>query len=101
MGTYEVASDAQACAMIALKHMKVLSLPTLSDIAKSFGYDLGILSPNGAETMSEFKRYEHSGDYSREKGSNSSKDVLPDREVNLGSDLFGKNIADFVTRLDE
>ena len=41
------------------------------------------------------------GYYSREKGSNSSKDVLPDREVNLGSDLFGENIADFATRLNE
>lgn len=90
---HNAASDAQACATIALKHMEVLSLPTLSDIAKSFGYDLGILSPNGVKTMSEFKRYEHSGNYSRVKGSNSSKDVLPDREVNLGSDLFGKNIV--------
>jgi DNA polymerase-3 subunit epsilon len=90
---HNAASDAKACAMIALKHMEVLGLSTLSEIAKSFGYDLGILSSNGVKTMSEFKRYEHSGHYSHEKGSNSSKDVLPDREVNLGSDLYGKNVV--------
>jgi DNA polymerase-3 subunit epsilon len=90
---HNAASDAQACAMIALKHMELLSLSTLSDIAKSFGYDLGILSSRGVKTMSEFKRYENSRHYSGEKGSNSSKDVLPDREVNLGSDLFGKSVV--------
>jgi len=86
-------SDAQACALIALKHMELLSLPSLSDVAKSFGYDLGILSSSGVKTMSEFKRYENPRSYPRESGSDSSKDVLPDREVNVGSDLFGMSIV--------
>lgn len=90
---HNAASDSQACARIALKHLEVLSLSSLSEIAQNFGYELGILSSSGVKTMSEFKRYEHAGHYSKEKGANSSKDVLPNMEVNVGSDLFGKYLV--------
>lgn len=90
---HNAASDARACAMIALKHMEILSVSSLSEIAQSFGYDLGVLSSRGVKTMSDFKRYQSSLHYRRENGSSSSKNVFPEGAVNEGSDLFGKNVV--------
>ena len=43
--------------------------------------------------MSDFKNYGSTNYKAYDPKAASSKDVLPDREVNLGSDLFGKNIV--------
>jgi DNA polymerase-3 subunit epsilon len=86
-------SDAQACAQIALKHMEVLSLGDLSEVAKNFGYDLGVLNPIGVRRMSDSKKYESSKTSDPGKYVQSSKDVVPLTEVNPDSELFGKKIV--------
>lgn len=90
---HNAASDALSCAMIALKHIEILSLSSLSEIARSFGYDLGILSSTGIKNMSGFRRYGNYARYSKESGSNSSRNVLPNQDVNAESDFFGKNLV--------
>ena len=90
---HNAASDSQACAQIALKQMELLSLPSLSDVAKKYGYELGVLSVNGVKTMSEFKYYRSRKSPNWEKGSQSSKDVSPNTEINEESDIFGRDIV--------
>jgi len=87
------ASDAQACALIALKQIEELGKNSLIEVAENYGYKLGVLNSSGVKTMSDFKNYGSTNYKAYDPKAASSKDVLPDREVNLGSDLFGKNIV--------
>lgn len=89
---HEASSDAEACAKIALKQMKELEKNSLSDVAGNYGYKLGLLTMSGLKTMSDFKNYQSQNSGSSNIKS-SSKDVLPNMNVNVGSDLYGKNIV--------
>ena len=87
-------SDAEACARIAIRQMTELKKVSLSEVAAEYGYKLGLLNSSGVKTMSDFKNYGSSyshGPY--DPKSASSKDVQPDREVNLGGDLYGQYIV--------
>lgn len=89
---HDASSDAEACAEIALKQMKELNKSSLSDVAGNYGYKLGLLTMSGLKTMSDSKNYE--SQHSRSSNiKSSSKDVLPNINVNVGSDLYGKNIV--------
>jgi DNA polymerase-3 subunit epsilon len=89
---HKASSDAQACALIALKQIEELGKNTLTEVAENYGYKLGILNSSGVKTMSAFKNY-GSKDYGTyDPSASSSKNVLPDKEVNIGSDLFGKTV---------
>ena len=90
---HNAASDAQACALIALKQIEDLGKNSLIEVAENYGYKLGVLNSSGVKTMSDFKNYGSTNYKAYDPKAASSKDVLPDREVNLGSDLFGKNIV--------
>ena len=96
---HNAASDAQACAQIAIKHLELLSVPTLRDVAKNFGYDLGVLNTNGVRRMSDFKNYPSSKIYSRGNYIQSSKGLLPSAEINVNGDFYGKRIV-FTGELD-
>ena len=72
--------------------MKELEKNSLSDVAGNYGYKLGLLTMSGLKTMSDFKNYESQNSGSS-KIKSSSKDVLPNIDVNVGSDLYGKNIV--------
>jgi DNA polymerase-3 subunit epsilon len=88
---HKASSDAEACARIALKQMEESEKSTLAEVAEEFGYKLGILNSDGVKTMSDFKNYGFSGTrFSNDPKASSSKDVQPNRELNLGSDLFGE-----------
>jgi len=89
---HEASSDAEACARIALKQMKELGQSSLSDVAGQYGYKLGLLTMSGLKTMSDYRNYES---YSSESSNSktSSKGVLPTTDINVGSDLYGKNIV--------
>ncbi len=86
-------SDSRACALIALKQMNELKKNSLADVAKNYGYDLGVLNIDGVKTMSDFKNYGSRNYATYDPKASSSKDVVPDREINIGSDLFGTTIA--------
>ena len=91
---HKASSDAEACAKIAIKQMEELNKNSLSEVAEEFGYKLGVLNSGGVKTMSDFKNYGFNGirtDY--DPKANSSKDVQPNRDVNVGSDLFGEYIV--------
>jgi len=89
---HEASSDAEACARIALKQMKELGQSSLSDVAGHYGYKLGLLTMSGLKTMSDYRNYEsYSSGSSNSK--TSSKGVLPTTDINVGSDLYGKNIV--------
>jgi DNA polymerase-3 subunit epsilon len=89
---HKASSDAQACALIALKQIEELGKSTLAEVAENYGYKLGILNSSGVKTMSAFKNY-GSKDYGTyDPSASSSKNVVPDKEVNIGSDLFGKTV---------
>jgi DNA polymerase-3 subunit epsilon len=89
---HKASSDAQACALIALKQIEELGKNTLTEVAENYGYKLGILNSSGVKTMSAFKNY-GSKDYGTyDSKASSSKSVAPDKEVNIGSDLFGKTV---------
>jgi DNA polymerase-3 subunit epsilon len=90
---HNAASDAQACALIALKQIEDLGKNSLIEVAENYGYKLGVLNSSGVKTMSDFMNYGSTNYKAYDPKAASSKDVLPDREVNLGSDLFGKNIV--------
>lgn len=96
---HNAASDAEACAQIAIKHMEILSLSSLQDVAKNFGYGLGLLNSNGVKRMSDFKNYGNSKSYDHGNYLQSSKGVTPNTEVNSDSDLFGMKIV-FTGELD-
>jgi len=89
---HEASSDAEACVRIALKQMKELGQSSLSDVAGQYGYKLGLLTMSGLKTMSDYRNYES---YSSESSNSktSSKGVLPTTDINVGSDLYGKNIV--------
>ncbi len=87
---HNAASDAQACALIALKQIEVLNKNSLSDVAQSYGFKLGVLNSTGVKTMSDFKNY--GGGYFGNK-SDSSKGLKPTKEINSGSDLCGKRVV--------
>ena len=90
---HKASSDARACALIALKQIEELGKNSLAEVAENYGYKLGILNSSGVKTMSAFKNY-GSKDYGTyDPKASSSKTVMPDKEVNFGSDLFGKNIV--------
>ena len=96
---HNAASDAQACAQIALSHLEILSVSSLRDAAKNFGYDLGLLNSNGVKRMSDFKNYGSSKSYDHGNYIQSSKGVVPNVEVNVDSELFEKKIV-FTGELD-
>jgi DNA polymerase-3 subunit epsilon len=85
---HNAASDSEVCAKIALQQMKELEKDSLLEVAKSYGFMLGKLSSNGISTMSASKNYNYKRDYASFSKNTSSKNVAPDREVNVGSDLF-------------
>ena len=87
---HNASSDAQACALIALKQIEVLEKKSLLEVAQSYGFKLGVLNSSGVKTMSDFKIY--GGGYFGNK-TDSSKGLTPSKEVNLGSDLFGKRVV--------
>jgi DNA polymerase-3 subunit epsilon len=87
---HNASSDAQACAYIALKQIEVLGKNSLSQVAQAFGFKLGVLNSNGVKTMSDFKNYD-SGKFGNKV--DSSKGVKPSKEINLGSDLYGKRVV--------
>ena len=90
---HKASSDAEACARIALKQIEELGKTTLSEVAENYGYQLGILNSDGVKTMSDFKNYGDSVFKPYDSKSSTSKDVSPNKEVNTGSDLYGKNIV--------
>ena len=90
---HNAASDAQACALIALKQIEDLGKNSLIEVAENYGYKLGVLNSSGVKTMSDFKNYGSTNYKAYDPKASSSRDVVPDKEVNLGSDLFGKSIV--------
>jgi DNA polymerase-3 subunit epsilon len=91
---HKASSDAEACAKIALRQMEELDKSSLLEVAENFGYKLGVLNGDGVKTMSDFKNYGfHGKRYDYDPKANSSKDVLPDKDVNYGSDFFGEYIV--------
>ena len=89
---HKASSDAQACALIALKQIEELGKNTLTEVAENYGYKLGILNSSGVKTMSAFKNYGSKNYGTYDSKAASSKAVAPDKEVNIGSDLFGKTV---------
>jgi DNA polymerase-3 subunit epsilon len=89
---HKASSDAQACALIALKQIEELGKNTLTEVAENYGYKLGILNSSGVKTMSAFKNYDSKDYGTYDSKTASSKAVAPDKEVNIGSDLFGKTV---------
>jgi DNA polymerase-3 subunit epsilon len=96
---HNAASDAQACAQIAIKHLEILACTSLRDVAKIFEYDLGLLNASGVKRMSDFKNYGSSKTYKSGNYLQSSKGVLPNSEINADSELFGAKIV-FTGELD-
>lgn len=96
---HNAASDAEACAQIAIKHLEVLSLSSLQDVAKNYGYGLGLLNSSGVKRMSDFKNYGSSKSYDYGNYLQSSKGVAPNTDVNSESELFGMKIV-FTGELD-
>ena len=90
---HNASSDAKACALIALKQIEELGKNSLLEVAENYGYKLGVLNSSGVKTMSDFKNYGNTNYKAYDPKASSSKDVVPNREVNLGSDLFAKNIV--------
>jgi DNA polymerase-3 subunit epsilon len=90
---HNASSDAQACGLIALKQIEELGKNSLLEVAENYGYKLGILDSSGVKTMSDFKNYGSTNYKAYDPKAASSKDVVPDRDVNLGSDLFAKSIV--------
>lgn len=90
---HDAASDARACALIAIMHLKELEKDSLSAVAEEFGYQLGILNKDGVKTMSDFKNYGGPGRNPSKVKDLVSTSLIPDGEVYYGSDLFGKNIV--------
>lgn len=90
---HNAASDAEACAKIAIKHLENKSLPTLREVAKSYGYDLGVLNSTGVRRMSDSKHYGNSK--SRDFGNyiQTSKGLTPNTEVHVESELYEKKIV--------
>ena len=89
---HDAASDAETCARIAIRQMHELDKNSLYEVAQNYGYKLGLLSVDGLKTMSDFKNYEANSSGSSQ-GKSSSKGVLPNTEVNAGSDIYGKKIV--------
>jgi DNA polymerase III subunit epsilon len=90
---HNASSDAQACALIALKQIEDLGKNSLLEVAENYGYKLGVLDSTGVKTMSEFKNYGSTNYKTYDPKAASSKDVVPNRDVNLGSDLLGKSLV--------
>ena len=88
---HKASSDAEACALVAIKQMKKLEKVTLSEVAETYGYKLGTLNSKGVKTMSDYKNYGSS--YKFDPDAVSSKNVQPNQEVNFGSDLFSTEIV--------
>jgi len=87
---HNAGSDAEACALIALKQIEFLGKSSLSEVAENFGYKLGVLNSAGVKTMSDFKNY---GGSNFGNTIDSSKGIIPSSEVNIGSELFGKKVV--------
>ena len=90
---HNAASDSEACARIALRQIQELKVNSLLEVAQNFGFRLGTLSHSGVKTMSSAKNYNYDRSKEQYSKSTSSKDVLPDREVIVDSDLFGAQIV--------
>lgn len=90
---HNASSDSQACAKIAIKHLEALSMSTLAEVAKNFGYDLGLLNVNGVRRMSDFKKYAtNQYDYSG-RHLDSSKGLAATTEIDPNGEFFGKKIV--------
>ena len=70
--------------------LSVQEKKSLSEVAQNYGYKLGVLNSTGVKTMSNFKNY--GGGFFGNK-TDSSKGLTPTKEVNIGSDLFGKRVV--------
>jgi DNA polymerase III subunit epsilon len=90
---HDAASDARACALIAIRHLQELEKQTLTDVAAEYGYQLGLLSANGVKTMSDYKNYNGPTRKNVQAKELVSTSIVPDGEVNYGSDLFGKTVV--------
>lgn len=90
---HNASSDAQACALIALKQIEESGKSSLKEVVEIYGYKLGVLDSSGVKTMSDFKNYGSTNYKAYDPKAASSKDVVPNKEVNLGSDLFGRSIV--------
>ena len=87
---HNASSDAQACALIALKQIEVLEKKSLLEVAQNYGFKLGVLNSSGVKTMSDFKIY--GGGHFGNKV-DSSKGLKPTKELNMGGDLYGKRVV--------
>jgi len=87
---HNASSDAQACALIALKQIEVLEKKSLLEVAQNYGFKLGVLNSSGVKTMSDFKIY-GSGHFGNKV--DSSKGLKPTKELNMGGDLYGKRVV--------
>jgi DNA polymerase III subunit epsilon len=90
---HNAASDAEACARIAIQQMHELEKKSLEEVAGVYDYKLGRLSINGVITMSASKNYNVHKTFVYDPKAVSSKTVLPDKEINYGSELFGTSIV--------
>jgi DNA polymerase III subunit epsilon len=90
---HNAASDARACALVAIMHLQELNKNSLSAVAEEYGYQLGILNKNGVKTMSDFKNYGSPIRQQTKVKDLVSTSLIPDGEINYGSELFGKNIV--------
>lgn len=86
-------SDAEACALITISHLKSLSKESLSEVAENFGYDLGTLDASGVMRMSDSKKYVSKRYSYGVKYADTSKHVIASDEINEESELFGKKLV--------
>jgi DNA polymerase-3 subunit epsilon len=90
---HNAASDSQACALIALKHLELLSLENLDEVATKYGYKLGKLDSAGVRRMSDYKNY-GTGQYDyRGKHIISSKGLSATVEVSPDGEFFEKKLV--------
>lgn len=90
---HDAASDAKACALIAIKHLNELGKASLTEVAETYGYQLGVLNSNGVKTMSDFKNYSGTTRRLAQDKVLVSTSLVPEGELNYGSELFGKNVV--------
>jgi DNA polymerase-3 subunit epsilon len=90
---HNAASDSQACARIAMRHMEVLAVDSLQAAAKNFGYDLGLLDVRGVRRMSDFKKYENRHYDYEGRHLDSSKGITATTAIDPQGEFFGKKIV--------
>jgi DNA polymerase-3 subunit epsilon len=88
-------SDAEACAEIALKHMEIIGVTSLAEVANHFGLKLGKISSNLLSNRNLNLNYVIDNQYSRADLSFQSKgqNLNDEKKYNFYQDLNGKNIV--------